>query len=129
MKSKSAVHRLFLLPLLALIDASIASACNCHKTADAMPVAAATAPTSTADAPKKHPLKGVVTDVLPAQSALMVKHETIPGVMKAMTMMFTVDPAVLKRVNKGDTITALMSHADGEWRLEEVQVVRTTPST
>jgi Cu/Ag efflux protein CusF len=76
-----------------------------------------------AEAAKRHPLKGVVTAVDPEQSSLRVKHEEIPGVMRAMTMMFKVDAATLKSVKTGDAITALLSREGGEWRLHEVKVV------
>jgi Cu/Ag efflux protein CusF len=81
---------------------------------------------SAADKPetKKHPLKGVVTDLLAEESALMVKHEAIPGVMKAMTMMLTVDSAVLSTVKQGDAITGLIYRdAAGTWRLDDVKVI------
>lgn len=72
---------------------------------------------------KRHPLKGVVTAVDTGLSALRVKHEEIPGVMRAMTMLFKVDAATLKAVKPGDAITALMTREEGEWRLYEVKVV------
>ena len=72
---------------------------------------------------KQHALRGVVTAVHADRSALMVKHEEIPGVMRAMTMLFRVDDATLKAVKKGDHITGKMSHQDGEWVLREVKVV------
>ena len=83
-------------------------------------VHAATAP---AEAAKRHALKGVVTNVLTDQSALMVKHEDIPGVMRAMTMMFKVDAETLKTVKKGDAVTGMMARENGEWRLYDVKVV------
>ena len=121
-----------LTPLLAVALATAlttrAFACDCGKTSKA--VATAATEHDQKESPRKHPLKGVITDVLPAQDALMVKHEAIPGVMKAMTMMFVVDPAVLKTVKKGDAITALMSRtADGDWRLDDVKVIPSAPST
>jgi Cu/Ag efflux protein CusF len=91
-------------------------ACCCH---EPEPAAAA----KTTDAIKRHALKGVITSVLADRSALMVKHEEIPGVMRAMTMMFKVDAATLQSVQKGQTITGLMSRQSGNWVLENVQVV------
>ena len=70
---------------------------------------------------KRYPLKGVITSVMPDRSALMVKHEEIPGFMRAMTMMFKVDAATLKSARKGDAITALMSRQGDDWILEEVR--------
>ncbi|MCS6242391.1 MAG: copper-binding protein [Opitutus sp.] len=72
-------------------------------------------------APARHPLRGVVIEVLADKSALLVKHEDIPGVMKAMTMLLKVDTAALTAVQKGSRITGLLvKHADGWW-LEAVQ--------
>lgn len=86
--------------------------------------AAAPAPAEKS-AVKRHPLRGVITRIEPEASALMVKHETIPGVMRAMTMRFKVAPDVVKKFKVGDTITALMSRVDDEWRLDDVK--RATP--
>ena len=71
---------------------------------------------------KRHPLKGVITSVLADQSALMVKHEEIPGVMRAMTMLFKVDGATLQSARKGQGITGLMSRQGDDWVLEEVKL-------
>ena len=111
----------------AVSQTSALLACDCGKS---LAPKSASPADSGKSAPRKFPLKGVITDVLPDQSALMVKHEAIPGVMKAMTMLFKVDAAVLKSVKKGDAITALMSHQDDDWRLDDVRVVApATPST
>lgn len=75
------------------------------------------------EAPKRHPLKGVVVAVDAEQSALRVKHEDIPGVMRAMTMQFKVDASTLKTVKAGDAITAQMSRAGAIWWLHDVKVV------
>ena len=81
------------------------------------PPAAAEAPA----APKRHPLRGVITSVIADQSAFMVKHEEIPGVMRAMTMMFKVDEATLKTFKPGDALTGLMSRQGNTWVLENVK--------
>lgn len=77
---------------------------------------------------QRHPLRGVITAVLPAQSAFMIKHEAIPGVMRAMTMMFKVDEATLKAFKTGDAITGLMSRQDRYWVLEEVKAATPQPA-
>lgn len=84
---------------------------------------AATHGKKTADPAKRHPLRGVVTAIDADLSAIRVKHEEIPGVMRAMTMLFKVDAATLKAVKTGDAITAQMNREEGEWRLHEVKVV------
>lgn len=74
-------------------------------------------------AAKFHPLKGIVVEVMTDKSALLVKHEEIPGVMRAMTMMFLVDAETLGRVKKGDTITGQMGRDENKkWILRDVQV-------
>lgn len=76
-----------------------------------------------ADPVKRHPLRGVITAVLAEKSALMVRHEQIPGVMRAMTMMFKVEPQTLPSVRQGDAITAQMSREGDDWWLRDVKVV------
>ena len=65
---------------------------------------------------------GVMAD----KTALLVKHEEVPGVMRAMTMMFKVEPAVLEKVQRGDAIKALMSRRADGWWLHEVEVLPAT---
>ncbi len=91
-------------------------ACCCHAPE---PTAAAKAD----DGITRHELQGVVTRVIAGQSALMVKHEAIPGVMGAMTMMFKVDAATLRAVEKGQSITGQMSRQGDHFVLEDVKVV------
>lgn len=79
------------------------------------------APAEAPAAPKRHALRGVITSVLADKSAFMVKHEEIPGVMRAMTMMFKVDATALKTFKTGDAITGLMSRQAAGWVLEEVK--------
>ena len=79
------------------------------------------APAEAPAAPKRHPLRGVITSVNAEKSAFMVKHEEIPGVMRAMTMMFQVDATALKTFKVGDPITGLMSRQPTGWLLEDVK--------
>lgn len=101
------------LPLLAaLARPALAGEACCAATE---PVATSSA---TADAPASagHPLRGVIVAVLPEKSALLVKHEEIPGVMSAMTMLLKVDAAALATAQKDQAITAtLVKKADGWW--------------
>lgn len=72
---------------------------------------------------KRHPLRGVITAVHADRSALMVKHEEIPGVMRAMTMLFKVDEGTLKAAKQGQTITGMMSREGSDWWLHDVKFV------
>ncbi len=87
-------------------------ACTCEQTADDQP------------ANPGHPLTGVVQSVMADRQALLVKHEEIPGFMRAMTMMFRVAPAILQQVKAGDAITATLHRSeDNVWYLDDVMVV------
>ena len=79
------------------------------------------APAAAPAAPKRHPLRGVITSVVADKSAFMVKHEEIPGVMRAMTMMFKVDATTFKAFKVGDALTGLMSRQGNTWVLEDVK--------
>ncbi len=103
------------------------AACQCG---DACPcnapcACAAGAETDAAPVDKGHPLKGVVQTVMAERSALLVAHEEIPGFMKAMTMMFQVDPEWLPKVKEGDSLTGTMKRSkSGSWLLEEIQIIK-----
>lgn len=70
-----------------------------------------------------HPLKGVVTSLLTERKLVMIKHEEIPGVMKAMTMAFSVPDDVWPQLKPGVALTAKMHKADKGWALTDVKVV------
>jgi Cu/Ag efflux protein CusF len=93
---------------LATLPACRDAACNCD----------ASLPAATASTPARHPVRGVVMDVLPAQQALLVKHEAIPGFMAAMTMLFKVDAPTLAAAQKGRPLSGEIFQRDGEWWLE-----------
>ena len=105
--------------LAATVFAPRAAACPACDAASA-PVAESTAGVKPA-APAGHPLRGVVVEVLAAEQSLLVRHEEIPGVMKAMTMLFKVDAATLAAAKKGRTITATLVKKTDGWWLEDVK--------
>lgn len=78
-----------------------------------------------APAAKRHPLRGVIRGILTERSSLLIKHEEIPGVMRAMTMVFRVDAATLKAAQEGAVITGLMSREGNDWWLHEAHLVPT----
>ena len=77
-------------------------------------------------APTSHPLTGVVVEVRRDRQALLVKHEEIRGVMRAMTMLLKVEAPVLEQVKAGDAIQARLSRREDGWWIHEVKV--TTPA-
>ncbi len=125
MKTRILLSFLFLVPFLRASEKSDHCGCDCcqgAKTCCCAPKPAATEPPAQAAQPKSHPLKGVIMGVMTEKTALLVKHEEVPGVMRAMTMMFKVEPAVLEKVKRGDAITGLMSRRADGWWLHDVQV-------
>jgi Cu/Ag efflux protein CusF len=79
------------------------------------------APAAAQTAAKRYPLKGVIVDIMADQSALMVKHEEIPGYMMAMTMMFKVDAATLKAAVKDQAITGTLVEGPNGFSLEDMK--------
>ena len=96
--------------------------------ASANNVVSATPTATPSDPAKRHPLRGVITAVQTERASIMVKHEEIPGVMRAMTMLFRVDEATLKSVEKGQTITGMLTRQGDEWWLHDVKVVAAAPT-
>lgn len=113
--------RLFLI-LIGSAVAAFASAkncgCDCCKGKE---VCCCHAEETPADA--GHPLKGVVTKVLEDRKLVMVKHEEIPGFMKAMTMAFSVPDEVWPQLKPGVALTARLHKADKGWKLTDVKIV------
>ena len=73
--------------------------------------------------PQRHPLKGVIVGVYAEKKALLVKHEAIPGVMRAMTMLLQTDDATLRTAKEGQAISALLVRKDNGWWIESVKTV------
>jgi Cu/Ag efflux protein CusF len=93
--------------------------CCCH-TDDAAPAATAAAPAAAPEI-KRYALRGVVVALDADKSALRVKHEEIPGFMRAMTMQFKVDAPTLAAAKVGAALTGQMSRQGKDWVLEEVK--------
>ena len=75
----------------------------------------------------RHPLKGKVVGVDPANRTVTVSHEDIPGFMPGMTMPFVVlekDAPLLQGVSPGDEVTASLVVSDSRYWLEDLVVVR-----
>lgn len=98
--------------------------CCCHtEAAAATTETTAPQPVPEAAQPAGHPLKGVIVDLMPDQKALLVKHEEIPGAMKAMTMLLRVDDAALASAQKGAPVTGLLVRRGAVWWLDDVKIV------
>lgn len=112
---------------LALLSAARAE-CSCCALPASSPAAteAVTTAATTAPAPVGHPLRGVIVEVLPEKSALLVAHEEIPGVMRTMTMLLKVNATDLAAAPKGATITATLVKKPDGWWLEAVTPAATS---
>lgn len=64
---------------------------------------------------------GIMAD----KTALLVKHEEVPGGMRAMTMIFKVEPALLDKGKRIDAIQVERQRSPDGWWLLEVEVLPT----
>lgn len=103
--------------LLSFLTASLACSLPAAESAPAKKEA----PGASAAGPTRHPLKGVVVDIVPDRGGLLVKHEEIPGIMRAMTMLLKVTESDLKSVQKDQAITGLLVRKPDGWWLEAVK--------
>ena len=94
--------------------------CNTEAAASASPTAANPSAPAAAPEIKRYALRGVVVAVDADKSALRVKHEEIPGFMRAMTMQFKVDASTLTAAKVGAALTGQMSRQGKDWVLEAV---------
>ena len=75
---------------------------------------------ATAGAPR-YPLAGEIVSVDKSAHKVTVDHKAIPGLMPAMTMAYTVkDSPALNSLSPGDTITANVVTANGDYSLENI---------
>jgi len=86
------------------------------------------APANPSSAPR-HAIKGVVTGHYAERQSLIIRHEEIPGVMRAMTMAFKVDEATFKAAKQGDHIVGQMSREPDGWRLHDVKLSPPPPAS
>jgi Cu/Ag efflux protein CusF len=65
--------------------------------------------------------QGVVRDVKPEARQVVIEHEDIPGLMRAMTMGFDVeDPALLEGLSPGQAIDFDVVYEDGRYRVTAI---------
>jgi len=103
--------------MLALV---VLSAVSCSRRDNASAVAGAPGKPAAA-APDRYPLTGEIMSVETERKVLVVKHESIPGYMPAMTMEFAVSSADLAAAKPGQRIRAeLIPSKDGDFRLEKI---------
>lgn len=120
------------LVLLCPLLAALALSAGCGRSAgpDATRLAPA-APTTAEAAPpasERHRMVGVVRGVDAQSGVVTIRHEEMPGFMKAMTMPFDVeDRTVLEDLQVGDEVEGTLVVTGNESRLVDLQV--TKPAT
>ena len=73
-------------------------------------------------ADKLYPLKGKVIAVDVAAKTVMIDHEDIPGLMKAMKMTFSVEDAkILDGISPGSLVEGKVKHASDKYVLTELK--------
>lgn len=76
-----------------------------------------------ANATRGYPIKGRVTKIMAKRGMALVKHEEIPGVMRAMTMAFKVEPNVLPNLKVGQRLLGRIERRDRQWHLFSVRLL------
>ena len=64
--------------------------------------------------------EGVVLDVHD-DGRIVIEHGDIPGLMKAMTMEFEVDPALLEGIEAGDRVTFVIEAEGGRYHVTQLR--------
>ena len=68
-----------------------------------------------AAAVRGYPIKGRIIEVRPERAVLLVRHEEIPGVMRAMTMEFHASPDILAEARPGRELLARIERRGSPW--------------
>ncbi len=67
---------------------------------------------------------GIVKNITPSKSHIIIEHEAIPGFMNAMTMPFRIeDQAVLEGVARGDRINFVLTVAGNDVYVSAIEKV------
>lgn len=80
-----------------------------------------------ANATRGYPIKGVVTKVMTERGMVLLKHEEIPGVMRAMTMAFQVEPETLEQLKVDQALLGRMERRGRNWHLFSVKLLGSPP--
>ena len=113
MNSIARLHQFVLLPVIVLV-----CAVGCARQQQKQGIAV-----------EYHRIRGLVMAVEPSRNRLIIAHEAIPHVMKAMTMPFFVkDSSLMKGVEVGDSVTGVVARRQSDMWLDSLTVVRTLSS-
>jgi Cu/Ag efflux protein CusF len=91
-------------------------------TALAMAATAALAVACGGERSGAHPGHGIVREVHPDRSEVVIQHEEIPDLMDAMTMGFRVeDPGMLGGIEPGEEVDFSVKYENGEYTITELR--------
>lgn len=77
-----------------------------------------------------HPMRGRIVKLFPDKGSVLVAHDEIPGVMRAMTMSFRIDPRLMQFLQPEQIVLGRIARrADGLWWLFGVRIVQQPPAT
>ncbi len=76
-----------------------------------------------ANATRGYPVKGIVTRVMADRGMVIVKHEEIPGVMRAMTMAFKVEAETLSQLSVDQELLGRIERQGRDWHLFNVKLL------
>ena len=80
-----------------------------------------------ASAVRGYPVKGRIVQVLAERATLLIQHDEIPGVMRAMTMEFHADPDVLAAAQPGRELLARIERRGQPWWIFGVKWLASNP--
>ncbi len=75
------------------------------------------------NAQRGYPVRGRILGVDPERQQVLVKHREIPGVMRAMTMVFNVDPAVFPALKRDQELLGRIEKRGKEWWLFNIRLL------
>ena len=75
------------------------------------------------NAERGYPVKGRILGTDPERAQVLLKHEAIPGVMRAMTMPCSVDPKVLPGLKRDQVILGRIEKRGKEWWLFNIRIL------
>lgn len=70
-----------------------------------------------------YPVKGRVLGTDPERNQVLLKHDAIPGVMRAMTMPFNVDPKIVPGLKRDQVILGRIEKRGKEWWLFNIRIM------
>ncbi len=75
------------------------------------------------NAERGYPVKGRILGTDTERNQVLLKHDAIPGVMRAMTMPFNVDPKIVPGLKRDQVILGRIEKRGKEWWLFNIRIM------